>query len=226
MPFQLVKPNVNIDFTGKRKIGFTLFGLALLLSLLSATLGNGLKLGIDFAGGVIAQVRFEQVVDDQTLKKSLDVPELPGLSIQRYGEVGRDYLLRFNSSEMAPVELRNRIETSLVKAFPDNPATMERLEVVGPKVGKDLTEKGLSAIFYAILTIAVYISGRFEQRWMAAAAMAACRCQHRHPCLRGHGHHFGCLLLHAPGLRACRCHKSSGSRSDSLGASLGAQHRP
>ena len=133
MPFQLVKPNVNIDFTGKRKIGFTLFGLALLLSLLSATLGNGLKLGIDFAGGVIAQVRFEQVVDDQTLKKSLDVPELPGLSIQRYGEVGRDYLLRFNSSEMAPVELRNRIETSLVKAFPDNPATMERLEVVGPR---------------------------------------------------------------------------------------------
>lgn len=174
MPFQLVKPNVNIDFIGKRKIGFTLFGLALLLSLLSATIGNGLKLGIDFAGGVIAQIRFEQAVDDQTLKKSMDVPELPGLSVQRYGEVGRDYLLRFNSSELAPVELRTRIETSLAKAFPDNPASMERLEVVGPKVGRDLTEKGLSAIFYAILTIAVYISGRFEQRWMAGAAMAAC----------------------------------------------------
>ncbi len=174
MPFHIVKPNVNINFIGKRKIGYTVFAIAMLLSLASVIFGNGLKLGIDFAGGVIAQVHFAQNIDDQTLKKGLDVPELPGLSIQRYGEVGRDYLLRFNSSELSPMELRTRIEQSLVKAFPDNPAAMERLEVVGPKVGKDLTEKGLSAIFYAILTIAVYISGRFEQRWMAAAAMAVC----------------------------------------------------
>ncbi len=174
MPFHFVKPDVNINFIGRRKTGYTVFAIVLLLALASILFGNGLKLGIDFAGGVIAQVRFEQNIDDQTLKSGLDVPELPGLSIQRYGDVGRDYLLRFNSSELAPVELRNRIEQSLQKAFPDNPASMERLEVVGPKVGKDLTEKGLSAIFYAILTIAVYISGRFEQRWMAAAAMAAC----------------------------------------------------
>lgn len=174
MPFHFVKPDVNINFIGVHKVGYALFGLAMLLSVASVLFGNGLKLGIDFAGGVIAQVRFEKPVADQTLKDSLDVPELPGLSIQRYGEENRDYLLRFSSSELAPVELRTRIEQSLVKAFPDNRAAMERLEVVGPKVGKDLTEKGLSAVFYAILTIAVYISGRFEQRWMAAAIMAAC----------------------------------------------------
>ncbi|MDO5537785.1 MAG: protein translocase subunit SecF [Desulfovibrionaceae bacterium] len=173
MSFHFVKPDVNINFIGRRKIGYTVFAVLIVLSLASCILGNGISLGIDFAGGVNAQVRFEKFVDDETLKKGLDLPELPGLSVQRYGEVGRDYLLRFNSDN-SPIELRTRIEESLVKAFPDNPASMERLEVVGPKVGKDLTEKGLSAIFYAILTIAVYISGRFEQRWMAAAAMAAC----------------------------------------------------
>ncbi len=173
MSFHFVKPDVNINFIGRRRIGYAAFALLVLLSIGSCLVGSGVKLGIDFAGGVIAQVRFAQNVDDETLKKGLDVPELPGLSVQRFGEVGRDYLLRFNSDN-SPIELRNRIEHSLKQAFPDNPANMERLEVVGPKVGKDLTEKGLSAIFYAILTIAVYISGRFEQRWMAAAAMAVC----------------------------------------------------
>lgn len=173
MSFHFVKPDVNINFIGRRKIGYTVFAVLLVLAIASCVFGNGIRLGIDFAGGVNAQVRFEQYIDDETLKNGLNVPELPGLSVQRFGEVGRDYLLRFNANN-TPVELRTRIEQSLAKAFPDNPASMERLEVVGPKVGKDLTEKGLSAIFYAILTIAVYISGRFEQRWMAAAAMALC----------------------------------------------------
>ena len=173
MSFHFIKPDVNINFIGNRKAGYTVFGILLLLTVATCFFGNGMKLGIDFAGGVNAQVRFAQNIDDQTLKKGLDVPELPGLSVQRFGEVGRDYLLRFNSEDSS-TSLRTKIEQSLAKAFPDNPASMERLEVVGPKVGKDLTEKGLSAIFYAILTIAVYISGRFEQRWMAAAIMAAC----------------------------------------------------
>ncbi len=173
MSFQIVKPGVNINFIGRRRIGYAVFVLLMLLSVGSCLLGSGLKLGIDFAGGVIAHVQFARNIGDETLKAGLDVPELPGLSVQSYGGEGREYLLRFNSED-SPIELRTRIEQALVKAFPDNPASMERLEVVGPKVGKDLTEKGLSAIFYAILTIAVYISGRFEQRWMAAAAMAVC----------------------------------------------------
>ena len=174
MSLHFVKDNVNIDFVGKRKLGFCLSGTLILLALLSMFFGSGLNLGIDFAGGVIAQVQFQQAVADETLKKGLDKYDLPGLSIQSYGEDSRNYLLRFSSGTKNSVELRTQIEDSLAKAFPDNKASIERLEVVGPKVGKDLTEKGLSALFYAILTIAVYISGRFEQRWVAGAIMAAC----------------------------------------------------
>ena len=174
MSLHFVKDNVNIDFVGKRKLGFCLSGTLILLALLSMFFGRGLNLGIDFAGGVIAQVQFQQAVADETLKKGLDKYDLPGLSIQSYGEDSRNYLLRFSSGTKNSVELRTQIEDSLAKAFPDNKASIERLEVVGPKVGKDLTEKGLSALFYAILTIAVYISGRFEQRWVAGAIMAAC----------------------------------------------------
>ena len=63
--------------------------------------------------------------------------------------------------------------TALAKAFPGNDVEIQRLEMVGPKVGDDLTNKALGALYYATLLIAVYISGRFEQRWMAGVAMAA-----------------------------------------------------
>ena len=175
MPLHFVKDNVNIDFIGKRRFGYVASVVLILIALCSVLFGNGMRLGIDFAGGVIAQVKFEQPVADEVLKKSMERPDLPGLSTQRFGLDNTDFLLRFSQQEgLTTVQLRDRIEVALKEAFPDNAASIERMEVVGPKVGKDLTEKGLSALFYAILIIAVYISGRFEQRWMTAAIMAAC----------------------------------------------------
>ncbi|WP_308620127.1 protein translocase subunit SecF [uncultured Desulfovibrio sp.] len=174
MGFAFIKHDTNIDFIGKRHWAYAISILFLLAGLASVLWGNGLKLGIDFAGGVIVQVQFSKPVEDEALKKSLNIPELPGISTQRFGEGGRDYLLRFSSSETGDASvLRTNVIKALAQAFPDNPVEIQRLEVVGPKVGDDLTNKALSALYYAVLLIAVYISGRFEQRWMAAAIMAA-----------------------------------------------------
>lgn len=174
MGFSFVKPDTNIDFIGKRYWAYGLSIVVILAGIISAIWGNGLKLGIDFAGGVIVQIQFQQPVADDALKNSLNVPELPGISTQRFGEGGRDYLLRFSASEDQDVAaLRTNILNILGRDFPENPVDIQRLEVVGPKVGDDLTNKALSALYYAVLLIAVYISGRFEQRWMAAAIMAA-----------------------------------------------------
>lgn len=174
MAFAFIKHGTNIDFIGKRHWAYGLSIVLLLAGLASALWGNGLKMGIDFAGGVIVQVQFDKPVDDQALKKSLDIPALPGIATQRFGEGGRDYLLRFSSAEDADASaLRTNVIDALATAFPGNPAQIQRLEVVGPKVGDDLTNKALAALYYATLLIAVYISGRFEQRWMAGAIMAA-----------------------------------------------------
>jgi preprotein translocase subunit SecF len=51
-------------------------------------------------------------------------------------------------------------------------AEIRRLEMVGPQVGKDLREKALFAMFYALLFITIYISGRFELKWLISAVMA------------------------------------------------------
>ena len=174
MAFAFIKHDTKIDFIGKRHIAYVISILLLLVGLGSALWGNGLRMGIDFAGGVIVQVQFAQPVEDEVLKKSLDVPELPGISTQRFGEGTRDYLLRFSSAENTDAAaLRTNVLAALAKAFPGNDVEIQRLEIVGPKVGDDLTNKALGALYYATLLIAVYISGRFEQRWMIAAIMAA-----------------------------------------------------
>ncbi len=174
MAFAFIKHDTKIDFIGKRHIAYVLSILLILLGLGSALWGNGLRMGIDFAGGVIVQVQFAQPVEDELLKKSLDIPELPGISTQRFGEGARNYLLRFSSAEDTDATtLRTTVLSALAKAFPGNDVDIQRLEMVGPKVGDDLTNKALGALYYATLLIAVYISGRFEQRWMAGVAMAA-----------------------------------------------------
>lgn len=173
MSFSFVRHDTNIDFIGKRYWAYGVSIAILLLGLASVLWGNGLKLGIDFAGGVIMQIQFQKPAADEALKKSLDIPELPGITTQRFGEGGKDYLLRFSSQETQDVaELRTSVLETLGAAFADNPVEIQRMEVVGPKIGDDLTNKALSALYYAILLIAVYISGRFEQKWMAAAIMA------------------------------------------------------
>lgn len=174
MAFAFIKHETNIDFIGKRRIAYGASILLLLVGLCSILFGSGFKLGIDFAGGVIVQLQFAKPVNDEALKKSLEVPELPGISTQRFGEDGKDYLLRLSTVENADASvLRTNIINTLKNAFPDNGGEIVRLEVVGPKIGDDLTNKALGALYYAVLLIAVYISGRFEQRWMAGAIMAA-----------------------------------------------------
>ncbi len=173
MGFSFIKPNTKIDFVGKRRFAYIISIIFILIGFGFMAMQGGPKLGIDFAGGVIVQVKFDKPVDDNILKESLDIPALPGISTQRFGDGGRDYLLRFSTLDANAMQLRDNVEKTLAQAFPDNKASIERLEQVGPKVGDDLTNKALEAMYYATLLIAVYISGRFEQRWMTAALMAA-----------------------------------------------------
>lgn len=172
MGFTLIKHDTKIDFVGIRRIAYAFSALAIIVSLVSILMHGGLKYGIDFAGGAVMQVHFDKPVADETLKKSLADAKLEGLSIQRYGDGDQEYLIRVTVDNITPDIIRDGVNSALAKNLPDATYTVERMEMVGPKVGADLRSNAIEALYYAVLLIAIYISGRFEQRWMSAGIMA------------------------------------------------------
>ncbi len=175
MGLQIIRPDTNIDFIGVRKIAFIISILVILAGLGSLILKGGPKYGIDFAGGMIVQVKLDKSTDVKDIKSALKDVELPGMVVQTFGQEGdNEYLIRTSTSEVTSAEVRDQITSALTANLNGTKFVVQRLEMVGPKVGADLRSKALEAMFYAVLFIAIYISGRFEQRWMAAAIMAAC----------------------------------------------------
>lgn len=173
MGLSFVKYDTKIDFVGMRRIAYVLSVVVILIGFASIAMNGGLRYGIDFAGGAVVQVKFDKPVEDEAIKKSLASADLPGLSIQRFGEGDEDYLIRISDTGSSADSIRQAVSAALQQNLKDVSFSVQRLEMVGPKVGADLRSKAVEALYYAVLLIAVYISGRFEQRWMASAVMAA-----------------------------------------------------
>lgn len=171
MAFTLIKDNLNIDFIGFRKVAYVLTLIALLIGLGAMIMNRGLHYGVDFAGGIMVQVQFEDEVQDSTVKKALSNMNMKGLMVQKIGDDDKNYMLRFSSTDEHS-SLRTAVISALNSAIPNNDVSIERIEMVGPKVGADLRNMAIEALFYSILLITVYISGRFENSWFIASGIA------------------------------------------------------
>ena len=167
---ELIKPGINIDFVGKSKLAFLISGLLILATFISLFVHGGPNYGIDFTGGILVQVRFKEPTDPASIRKALKPVGMSDAVIQDFGNKGNEFLIRAEKKGLKLEGLSDRIRQVLAKAYPKG-YEVRRVEMVGPKVGKDLRRKALLAIFYALLMIAVYISGRFEQKWGLAAVL-------------------------------------------------------
>lgn len=173
MGLQIIRPDTNINFIGSRKLAFIISAAVILIGLGSLLIKGGPSYGIDFAGGIIVQVKFEKQTELDKLKEALGKTNLPEAIVQQFGmESDHEYLIRISQSDIPSNTVRQEIEESFKSNLAATGFEIQRLEMVGPKVGADLRSKALEAMFYAVLLIAIYISGRFEQRWFAAAIMA------------------------------------------------------
>jgi preprotein translocase subunit SecF len=169
---QFIKPDINIDFIGQRKIAFTISLAMILITIVSLVYHGGPKLGIDFAGGTIIQIKFENPVSVADIKSALSNLEIGISSVQEFGAAeDNEYLIRADTSVSTADDLALKIEAAMEKTT-SSKAEIRRVEMVGPQVGKDLREKALLAMFFALLFITIYISGRFELKWMLSGIMA------------------------------------------------------
>lgn len=174
MVLELIKPGTNINFLKYRKVAYLISAVIIVAGLVSLVVKGGPRFGVDFAGGLSIQVRFTKDMDVEAIAKAVDGVGLQNVVVQRFGqEDAKEFLIRATDHEVSQETVRAGVEKALSQNLPDSGYSIQRLEMVGPKVGADLRSKALEAIFYSVLLIAIYISGRFEQRWMAAAIMAA-----------------------------------------------------
>lgn len=174
MGLHLIPYNTKINFVSLCKAAGLVSALLLLAGLSSLLFKGGPYYGIDFAGGAVVQLRFNQEISDAAVKEAFAQSGIPGLVVQRFGDDGQGYLLRIAGSEsMDTLAVRATVTGALGENLPAYSYNIERLETVGPKVGADLRSKAVEALFYATLFISVYLSGRFEQRWSAALFMGA-----------------------------------------------------
>jgi preprotein translocase subunit SecF len=172
MGLHLIPDTLNIDFVGIRRYAYAVSALFILAGLCSFAYTGGPRYGIDFAGGAVVQVRFARPVSDEHLKKALDDGALPGLVIQSYGTDGTSYVLRIAAMRESSDGLSKIVTDTLNSRLDGIGYEILRLEMVGPKVGADLRAQALEALYYAVLLISIYVSGRFERRWFTAGFIA------------------------------------------------------
>ena len=168
---KIINSDTHFDFMGKIKMTMTISGLVILIGLGSVALSGGLKYGIDFAGGTLIQLQFKTPPDIEVIRDGLKTISLGESTIQEFGSK-RDILIRIQRSEEKQEAVGSKVRNSLGEKFNKEDITIERVEMVGPKVGRDLREKALLSILYAVIGIVIYISWRFELQYAIAAIIA------------------------------------------------------
>lgn len=146
------------------------------LSLLMFTLAvffiatKGLNLGVDFTGGTVMEVGYQQTADLNKVRTVLSGLNMSDASVQNFG-TSRDVLIRLPlKPEFSSAQLSETVMTALKKD--DATVEMRRVEFVGPQVGKELLENGALALLFVSIGIVIYLAIRFEWKFGIAGIIA------------------------------------------------------
>ena len=165
---EFIKPGTHFDFVGKMKIAVGLSAVLIIASILSVVLHGGLNFGIDFAGGTVIQIKFSKAAPADGIRKAFAGINVSDAIIQEIGE--NEVIVRTNQSMTK--ELQDKVEGAMTSQFGAGQFEIRRVEFVGPKVGKDLTNKAILAIIFAWIGMLIYIAWRFEFRYGLGAIIA------------------------------------------------------
>ena len=173
---EIVSKNLNIDFMRVRKAAVGL-SVAWLLVAAIALAVRGLNFGIDFTGGTLIEVGYQQDVQLDSVRQALADGGFAGAAVHRFGTL-RDVLIRLAPEENAGVDaeaanaqLSDRIFNAL-NAAAQGQVELRRVEFVGPQVGDELAEDGALAVLVSLIAVLMYVAMRFEWRFAVGAVVA------------------------------------------------------
>ncbi len=131
---------------------------------------KGLNYGIDFAGGTVIQVKYDKEAPINTMRSLIAKNELfDGASISEFGSPEEVVIRVRTSSSSVTTDMGDVAREAL---FGSGNYEIRRVDIVGPKVGNELREKGIMAMLLAIIGILIYVSFRFEWRFALASIVA------------------------------------------------------
>ena len=154
------------DFMSKRYIALVVAGI-LFFGSIFLLFTKGLNYGIDFSGGTLIQIKYENEAPLDKIRNALSLDEtLKNASVTEFGSA-EEITIRFSGSSSS---LGSDIGASVSELLKDTGKfEVRRVDIVGPKVGDELRQKGLMAIVMSLIGILIYIAFRFEWRFAMAA---------------------------------------------------------
>ncbi len=167
---QLFKLNRVIDFMGMRKFAVALSAI-LILTAIASLATRGMDLGIDFTGGTLIEVGYQQSVDLAKVRDALAAAGFQDATAQHFGTTREVLVNLAPRADMSNTELSDQAFNALKQAA-DGKVELRRVEFVGPQVGDELTEDGGLAMLYALIGILIYVALRFEYRFAAGSIIA------------------------------------------------------
>ncbi len=152
-----------IDFMGVRRLAFTITLVMTLVSL-GCLAVKGLNYGLDFTGGTLIELNYEQAADLNKIRSQLQQGGYPDAVVQSFGAVN-DVLVRMPGDDP---ELGNLV-AQVLRQDPSSQVTVKRVEFVGPAVGEELRDQGGLGMLLALAGIMVYLGFRFQWKFGVGA---------------------------------------------------------
>ena len=159
----------NIPFMRYALI-FNVISLITFLIAVGSLATRGLHLGVDFTGGTVIEVTYQQAPDLNPIRERMIKIGFSEPSVQNFGNA-RDVLIRLPVKEgVTSAQLSEQVMSELRQL--DAGVTLQRVEFVGPQVGKELLESGALALLFVSLGIVGYLALRFEWKFGVSAIIA------------------------------------------------------
>ncbi len=162
---EFFNPDSNVDFMGARRWS-ALFSVVIMLGSIMALSIYGLKWGLDFTGGTQIEISYPNAADLVSIRADLSKAGFKEAQVVSYG-TSKDVLISIGPRTGVDQSL---LIDQMMKTLPH--ATKQRVEFVGPQVGKELATKGALAVFVSLLATMIYIAIRFEYRLALSSAVA------------------------------------------------------
>lgn len=152
-----------INFMGVRRLAFTVT-LIMTLASLGCLAIKGLNFGLDFTGGTLIELNYEQAADLNKIRSQLQGGGYPDAVVQSFGAVN-DVLVRMPGDDP---ELGNQV-AQVLRQDAGSQVTVKRVEFVGPAVGEELRDQGGLGMLLALAGIMVYLGFRFQWKFGVGA---------------------------------------------------------